>query len=115
MMLHKLTDRLSGDPRDPVGLLFIAGLIRDDMPWLAEVVLESYRQVRRGDRKALSRLRRTIAILRKSVFIEELGMESKEAHMLLRELPELVDRFTRHLEERLLDEQSEEVSGESES
>ena len=47
--------------RSPVALLLIAGLVREDFPWLAELLNESYREIRDGGRdegiQAVNRLR----------------------------------------------------------
>ena len=50
MVVHELVSRISEGPRDPVQLLLVASLLRDDAPWIYELALEAYRAVRSGRR-----------------------------------------------------------------
>jgi len=54
---------LSQGPRTPVALLAVAGLIRDELPWLSEVTLEAYRVVSSGSQRDLQRFGKTLARL----------------------------------------------------
>lgn len=91
-MLH-MTD----DPDDPIGILMVAGLVRDDAPWLYELTMEVYRAAKTGDREAiereLSRLRRfSEVMMRGGPFMEEFGFGGKEAHILYMEFPRMLER-----------------------
>jgi hypothetical protein len=48
MMIEEIL-HMSGDPSDPVGILVVASLIRDDLPWLYELAMEVYRAAKDGD------------------------------------------------------------------
>jgi hypothetical protein len=48
MMIEEIL-HMSGDPSDPVGILMVASLIRDDLPWLYELAMEVYRAAKDGD------------------------------------------------------------------
>jgi hypothetical protein len=100
MMLEKMMHMLSEDPGDPIALLLLAGSLRDDLPWLAEVIAEAYRQVRDGDTKAIQKLRRTLKNIDRGPFLEEMGFESKDMHMILMELPMMLDHYEHRLETR---------------
>jgi hypothetical protein len=55
--LSMIFDDLSqGDWKDPSGLLVVAGLIRDDFPWLTEILSEGYREVRKGNPRSIRSL-----------------------------------------------------------
>ncbi|MGY5780287.1 toll/interleukin-1 receptor domain-containing protein [Rhizobium sp. LEGMi135b] len=79
----------------PTALLLMAGLIREDFPWLAELLTESYREIRSaGPEKAeqiLNRLRRSIRYLGRGSMMRELTSSSKEAMLMMDELPMFLD------------------------
>ncbi|WP_186393247.1 MULTISPECIES: toll/interleukin-1 receptor domain-containing protein [unclassified Pannonibacter] len=93
-----IASRESGD--SPTGLLMIAGYLREDFPWLAELFTESYREIRAGGPDTveivLHRLQRSFKHMR------HLGMmtESKEAMMIMEELPMLLEITLHHMIER---------------
>ena len=81
---------------DPLGLLLIAGFFRDDIPWLYEIVMDTYRTIRTGDtveiEKAMMNFRRVMEFIRHGPPME-MFMDSKEGHMMLRESMRMIDRF----------------------
>lgn len=89
---------------DPISLLMLAGILRDDFPWLAEVISEAYREIRAGDpkssRRAVERLRRFLKSIGRREFMLEFAGPSKEAHMLVMELPRMLDHALHRLEIR---------------
>ena len=66
-----------GEPNDPVVILLVASLIRDDLPWFYELALEVYRAVKAGDeatiRSEMTHLQRLLEFSMHSPFWEELG------------------------------------------
>jgi hypothetical protein len=86
-----------GEPGDPVTLLMIASMVRDDAPWLYELVMEVYRAVKSGDPAAIERevhrLKRFSEEISHGPFMEEFGMGDKETYMMLREFPRMLHRF----------------------
>ena len=96
MMLEEMAEMSSEDERDPMSLLFLAGLVRDDMPWLSEMLTETYREIKNGSpveqEKAIHRIRRMIKMLDRGPFLDELVGGSKESYMIIREVPMLLDR-----------------------
>jgi hypothetical protein len=104
MMFEEMAHMVSEDGDDPIALLMFGGLLRDDFPWLYEIVIEAYREVRDGDAKsaqrALERLRRVTRSLGRSPLMEEFAGSSKEAHMMMMELPMMLDHFLHRFESR---------------
>jgi hypothetical protein len=96
MMMHEMAEMIGGHPGDPVGLLVIASLFKDDFPWLQELIMDAYRTAKSGDSKgaeeAFSRLRRAVDFAMRGPFLEEMGM-SRDMHMMFRELPMMLDHM----------------------
>jgi len=90
-ILH-FSDRSS----DPVGLLVILSLLRDELPWVYEIGMETYRAIKAGEQTEIERsmlnLRRAMDFLMRTPIMEEL-VDSKEAYMMIRELPRMLDTF----------------------
>ncbi len=104
MMLEEMIHMLGEGPDDPIGLTMLAGLVRDDFPWLYEIIMEAHREVKGGDAKtarlALKRIRRATEIITHSPFMEELGYHSKEMRMFIGELPMFIDHYLRRIEKK---------------
>jgi hypothetical protein len=94
MMMEELL-HMSEEFDDPTGLLLLIGLFRDELPWLHEVGLELYRAIKGGNRtqmeKAFKALMRALEFTRHGPLGE--GMADKETYMMIRHLPELIDRY----------------------
>jgi hypothetical protein len=91
MMLHEITRMVGGRPGDPIGLLIVASMLRDEMPWLYELGMEVYRAAKSGlpeeADKARRQFLRAVEILSHGPFpFEEMGMDPKMLHMLMREI-----------------------------
>ena len=91
MMLQEITHMVGGKPGDPIGLLLVASMLREDMPWLYELGMEAYRTARSGLPEEAERTRRqfqrAVKFLEHGPFpSEEMGMDPKMLHMLIREL-----------------------------
>lgn len=104
MMFEEMAHMVSEEGDDPISLLMFGGLLKDDFPWLYEVLIEAYREVRDGDAKeaqrAIERLRRVTKALGRGPFMEELFGLSKESHMIMMELPMMLDHFLHRFEAR---------------
>lgn len=91
-MMHLMMDSREGE----MSLLLLAGLIRDRMPWLAEVLVESYRDLKTAGpeeaREIGHRLMRLVKQTTRGPFSERLIGRNKSNHMLMMELPHFVDR-----------------------
>jgi hypothetical protein len=87
---------VSGEERGPpLQLLILAGLYREDFPWMAEILTEAYREIRDGDidtaERSLSRLQRMMKHTMNSKMFYELSGGSKHLMMLAEELPMYLD------------------------
>lgn len=105
MMFEEMAMMVSEEGDDPISLLMFGGLLRDDFPWLYEIVVEVYREVRDGDekaaQKAIDRLRRVMKAFGRGPFMEEFA-GSKEGHMMMMEMPMMLDHFLHRFESRRL-------------
>lgn len=98
------------------GLVMLAGMLRDPMPWISEVLLEAHRELKNASpkqaRKVSLDLRRTLKSMTRSHFAEMMMDDSKHSHMLTMELPHIVERLIDRMEIRQI---GEGVDGEIES
>lgn len=115
MMIDELTHMISPEGEDPVGLLVLAGAVREDLPWLAEVIVETYREMKGAEPKdaqrAFDRLRRVMKVTGRGPMAE--FATSEESHMMLRELPMMLDHFMHRIDPRR-ERSSSESEGEEE-
>ena len=49
MMIQEMAEMISPDPENPAGLLVIASVFRDDLPWIYELIVDVYHTIRTGD------------------------------------------------------------------
>jgi TIR domain len=79
----------------PTGFLIIAGFIRDEFPWIAEVIVESYREIKDARREDVeqiyNRLRNTIKEMLRHPIVREISGGAKETLMMLDVLPRILD------------------------
>lgn len=120
-MFEEMAEMVSDEGNDPVSLLMFGGLFRDDFPWLYEILVEVYREVRDGDakgaQKAIERLRRVTRAMGHHPFMDEImmGSRDKESHMIMMELPMMLDHFLRRFERRQLKGSPDSETDESET
>jgi len=85
----------------PSVLLLMGGILRDDFPWLAELFTESYREIRDGGpevaERALNRLRRAVKYLSRGTMVREFMGNSKDAMVMMEELPMILDMSLHHI------------------
>lgn len=91
-LMHVAMDSRDGD----FSLLILAGLVRDSMPWLAEVLVESHRELKNAGpkeaREIAHRLMRVVEHTTRGRLGERLMGRTKAGQMLMMELPMFVDR-----------------------
>jgi len=79
------------------GLLMIAGMLRDTMPWIAEVLVEAHRELKnttpKQKEKVVHDLRHALKFMTRSHLGEVLMDGGKQSHMIMMELPHLIDRM----------------------
>lgn len=96
-VLHELPRAISEAPGDPLGMLVLAGLVREELPWLYELALEAYRSAKGGkyDTVPIRRFRRATEFVFHVLPVEELGLDPRMAHMVGRELDRLFEEAVR--------------------
>lgn len=97
MMIDQIAHMISPGRDDPITILLIASIFRDDFPWLYEIGLYAYHTAKSGNLKetheALTAFRNAAKATAQGPFMEELGMDSKEIFMMLKELPLMIDHY----------------------
>ncbi|HAT86944.1 MAG TPA: toll/interleukin-1 receptor domain-containing protein [Rhizobiales bacterium] len=102
MMMDEILIKSADTRSGSYGLLMVAGLFRDTMPWISEVLVEAHRDLKNASpkqaRKVAGDLRRTLKFMTRSHFAEIMVDHSKHSHMMIMELPHLIERFIEHSE-----------------
>jgi hypothetical protein len=110
---------LSEDGDDPLSLLMFAGLIKDDLPWLSEVLSEAYREIRDSDptnvSQVVERLRRVVKTIGRRDLMMDFGGTSKEAHHLMMEMPRMLDHFLHRFEKHRFEKRRSKLLGDAET
>jgi hypothetical protein len=82
---------------DPIALLMMASLVRDEIPWFYEIAMEAYHAVKGGDpaaaKKEIERLHRIRKFALHGPMSEEFGFGGEEAHMFFMEFPHMLERM----------------------
>ena len=98
MMFEELM-HISGEPGDPVAVLMMASLVREEAPWLYELAMEVYRAAKSGDPVAIdveiNRLRKFSEVMLHGPFMEEFGFGDKGMHIFAMEFPRMLERALR--------------------
>ena len=93
MILDMFSDAEGGDP---VALLVISGYLREDFPWLSELLTEAYRDFQKGNSRSIGRLlhrmHRITRVMLRGPLLEESGI-SREQQMMVMELPMFIERY----------------------
>ena len=104
MMIDEII-HMAGDPSDPVAILMVASMVREDAPWLYELTMEVYRAVKSGNpvvmENEIRRIQRFSETMMRGPFAEAWGLGDKESYVFLREFP----RVLHHVLERTLSAQ----------
>lgn len=104
MMLDEMTHMFSKRSNDPVGILVIASFVKEDFPWLYELGVEAYRVAKSGTKKELSDALRSFRDAAEMTFhgpfMKEMGYMSKDSHMMMREMPMVIDNYMHRFLER---------------
>jgi hypothetical protein len=94
-MMHEMMHMMSKKEDPYMGILFMACMLRDDIPWLYELGMEVYRASRSnrklGVREALSRFRQAVRFTMHGPFMEEFMMRFKDGHMMMMDLEGMVE------------------------
>ncbi|WP_370676392.1 toll/interleukin-1 receptor domain-containing protein [Pleomorphomonas sp. PLEO] len=91
-IMHSGIDPSDGD----VAFLLIAGFIRDRMPWLAEILLETHRELKVASFQEANEIGRRLGRLMRTIlrgpYAEKAFIRNKYDNILLKEMPHLIDR-----------------------
>ncbi len=101
LMMHSQESEMS--------LLLLAGLVRERMPWIAEILVECHRDLKTAGpeqaRQIVNRLMRVVKATTRGPFSERLMGRSKSSYMLMQELPHFIERAVAlKLETRLVND-----------
>jgi TIR domain len=92
MMFEEMMFGIDAKRNDPIRILMMASVFRDDMPWIYELACETYREINRGHsadaKKAISRLRSAFKALRHGKMMD---FEDKEYYLIFREMDRYLD------------------------
>lgn len=77
--------------------LMVAGILRDEIPWLAEAALEIHRAVQSGNPEQIERasqnMQAMLRLMRRSKFFHRFERDDEESFMFWHHLPELMSQF----------------------
>jgi hypothetical protein len=94
-MVHELSHMMARDG-DPISVLVVASMFRDDLPWLYELGMEAYRIAQKGSfdqtRAALERFRHGFRMMQCGPFLKESDLDPELFHLLEHEIDHLVAR-----------------------
>jgi hypothetical protein len=96
-MLHMM-----GGSTDPVMILMAASSVKDDIPWLYELLMEVYRAAKSGDsmliEQEIIRLRKWSDFIAHGPFMEEFGgLSGRDSQIFLMEFPRMLERMLHQL------------------
>jgi hypothetical protein len=89
MVLREFNHLFREWPDDPIMILMMASMFREDLPWMYELGYDAYREIKSGDSDSVSavhRFRKAAKYLTRGPFIEELEMDPIILDMILREI-----------------------------
>jgi hypothetical protein len=96
-MFDELIHMSGGSGGDPVAILMMASMIREDIPWLYELAMEVYRAVRAGNADTieheLMRLRRFSDLIMRGPFMEDFVFGDKDSYVLAMEIPRMLEHI----------------------
>lgn len=99
MMIDEMSHVISRKKgnKNSIGILVIASLFRNDFPWLYELGMEAYQNIKNDlyeeSKESLIIFRDAAEFTFLGPFIEEMGISSKETHMMYREVPMIIDQY----------------------
>jgi hypothetical protein len=96
MMVHELSRVLGSKRGDPIAILIVASLFREEAPWMYELGNEAYRAAKEGTPEEAQAARRRFVkaadVMRRGPFgPEDFGFDSKFLHMMMRDLEHLIE------------------------
>lgn len=78
-------------------LLVLASIIRDETPWIAELLMETYREIQNPNKNerqiVLMRLRNSLEFFAKNPLMRQLNHSDEVSYLLLKQLPIAVEKL----------------------
>lgn len=96
MMFREFHHMIGECPDDPIMILVVASIFRDDFPWLYELGADAYRAIKSrhpDSAAAFHRFRKAVKNLMRGPFMEEFGMDPMMLDMTLHELERVSERL----------------------
>lgn len=96
MMIHEVTRMFGSKRGDPIALLIVASMFREEAPWMYELGMEAYRMAKDGTPEdalaARRRFSKATDLIRRGPFgPDEFGFDPKLLHMMMRELDHFLE------------------------
>jgi hypothetical protein len=96
-MIFELSHMIGRGRSDPIMILVVASLFRDEMPWLYELGTEAYRAINSGNKpsaqRAIEQYRNAVKMASSGRMMDMFGMGMKDTHFMLREALEFIPDF----------------------
>ncbi len=96
-MFDEMADFVSERDGDPITLLMISGMLREDLPWMSEILTETYRELKNTNFEQAEKISYRLRRLMKEMLHGPFGMEmmegSESSYMMAIELAHIVDRI----------------------
>ena len=93
--LRHFSGEITRGKNDPLSLLMLLSLVKDDLPWLYELGVDAYQQTTRGApnaKQARQRVFSALKMLRHGPWLET--FENNETYMVIRELEHFAVEFS---------------------
>jgi hypothetical protein len=107
-MIFELSHMTGRGRGDPIMLLVVASLFRDEMPWLYELAAEAYRAINSGNKlsakRAIEQYRNAMKMASSGRMMDMLGIGMKDTHFMMREALEFIPDFFDDFEDDSLPE-----------
>lgn len=95
-MLDEMMRMVMDSREADFSLVVLAGFVREQMPWLAEVLVEAHRELKTATPEEAHeighQLHQMVKVSTRSKWAERMEMKSKGSHMLMMEMPMFLDR-----------------------
>jgi hypothetical protein len=96
MMIHELSRSLGAKRGDPISLLILASIFRDEMPWMYELGIEAYRMAKDGSPEdavaARRQFQKAAEAMQHGMFrSKEFGFDHKMIRMMMHDMDHLLE------------------------
>ena len=96
MLMHMISREVAR-PGDPIKILMMAGIFREDFPWLYEMASEAYREIKTGDaaqaKLSLDRFANAVHMLRRGPILEMNTRNPRAVHVAIRQMEDFLQEF----------------------